>query len=433
MRYLGIFFGLTVFSLLGLTKVQAQTFDLGFFSNQENNSLDQEIELKIGESSYVLTPQETYKWIEKKEDLIYNPAYDSEIENINFCDYKKSIACELTLSTRERNHIQKVLQIKLKEEPIKKFLEDLSRQYNKDPENAKLKIEDGRVSVFSLSKEGIAIKEEESLEKIKDFFSRRNQGDSASIEIPVQEIAPEIPTDSIDNLGITELVGEGTSNFVGSPKNRIHNIYVSTSRFEGLLIKPGEEFSFVENLGEVDEEHGYLPELVIKKDKTEAEFGGGVCQVSTTAFRAAIYSGMEITARRNHAYPVSYYNPQGMDATVYIPRPDLKFINNTPNYILIQTEIKGTELFFRFYGTSDGRKVEIDGPKIIQKNSDGSMKTTFTQKVIDKDNNVILEDIFNSSYDSPSKYPHPEDVLTEKPKDWSKKEWEKYKKEHNLQ
>jgi vancomycin resistance protein YoaR len=174
---------------------------------------------------------------------------------------------------------------------------------------------------------------------------------------------------------------------------------------------------------------------VIKNNKTEPEFGGGICQVSTTVFRVAINSGLEITARRNHAYPVSYYNPQGMDATVYVPRPDLRFINDTPGYILIQTKIEGTKLTFQFYGTDDGRKIEIIGPKILEKNPDGSMKATFTQKINDKDGQLVREDVFNSSYDSPDKYPHPlgpNDVLTEKPKSWSDKEWKKYKKEHGI-
>jgi len=198
------------------------------------------------------------------------------------------------------------------------------------------------------------------------------------------------------------------------------------------LIKPGEEFSFVKILGEVDSDHGYLPELVIKKDKTEPEFGGGICQVSTTAFRAALNSGLKITARRNHAYPVQYYNPQGMDATVYIPRPDLRFINNTPAYILIQTKIEDTELIFKFFGTDDGREVKITGPKIIERKPDGGLKTTLSQKVFDKNETPFIDDIFNSNYDSPNNYPHPGQVLTAKPADWSDKEWSKYKKANKI-
>jgi vancomycin resistance protein YoaR len=292
-------------------------------------------------------------------------------------------------------------------------------------------MEDGKVSVFALSKNGIELDREKSLKIIFNYF--KNNINTGEIRLAYAEIPPEVTTDSIDNLGIKNLIGEGTSNFAGSPKNRIHNIHVGAKKFNGILIKPGEEFSFIKTLGPVDESTGYLPELVIKTDKTVPEFGGGMCQVSTTAFRAAIYSGLKITARRNHAYPVSYYNPQGMDATVYIPNPDLRFKNNTPGHILIQTKIEGTKLIFDFFGTDDSRQTNITGPKITERNSDGSMKATFTQEVSDKDGNQIIKDIFNSAYDSPSKYPHPgEELLTKKPSDWSDNEWKKYKKTHNL-
>ena len=172
-----------------------------------------------------------------------------------------------------------------------------------------------------------------------------------------------------------------------------------------------------------------MPELVIKNGATEPEFGGGICQVSTTTFRAAIYSGLKITARRNHAYPVSYYNPQGMDSTVYVPQPDLKFINNTPRYILIQTKIEGTILTFDFYGTDDGRKTTVDGPTITERQPDGSMKATFTQHVADASGKEFINDVFNSSYKSPYLYPHPGGItLTVKPSNWSKDQWKAYQK-----
>ena len=173
--------------------------------------------------------------------------------------------------------------------------------------------------------------------------------------------------------------------------------------------------------------------MVIKQNTTEPEFGGGICQISTTAFRAALYSGLKITARRNHAHPVSYYNPQGMDATVYIPTPDLKFINNTPGYILIQTKIEGTILTFDFYGTGDGRKVELIGPKVLEHNPDGSMKTTLVQKVTDANGNVIINDTFNSNYNSPNNYPHPGQILAAKPRNWTDDQWKTYKKANHIQ
>lgn len=391
-----------------------------------------DLNLTISGNNYPLAKAEISTWLMEKNYLSCKVDYFSEIENINLCKYEKSIDCRLSFPYENQRHVKKNYTLEINSDAIRNFTKDLSRKANKDPMDAKFEITDGKVSVFSLSSPGIKLDEEKSVKILEDFLLAQNF--SASLELPVEKIQPEISSDSQNNLGITSLIGSGKSNFVGSPKNRIFNINVATNRFNGILIKPGEDFSFVKVLGEVDGEHGYLPELVIKQDKTEPEFGGGICQVSTTAFRAAINSGLEITARRNHAYPVSYYNPQGMDATVYVPRPDLRFLNDTPGYILIETKIEGTELTFNFYGTDDGRKTNVIGPTILERNPDGSMKTTFTQQVFDKNDKLIREDVFNSAYDSPSKYPHPgsEPTLTKKPSDWSDKEWKKYKKEHGM-
>jgi len=433
----GVIFGFIFFSLFFLlfkTQISlAQENNLTNFSNLEiSNKFKSKLTLKMGSSSYTLSPAEIELWLKSQSDFRLNKNYLSEIENIDICSLEKTPFCELSFSFLDKYHIQKYSHLSIDHEALKNFLNDLARKINRDPTDAKLQFKDGKVSVFAISEEGLALDIEKSLEIIKNYFKDRNIQNE--LELAYTKNKPAISTDSINNLGITKLIGEGHSDFKGSTRSRIFNINVAINRFQGIIIKPGEEFSFVEILGEVDGEHGYKPELVIKKDKTEPEFGGGICQVSTTVFRAAIYSGLKITARRNHAYPVQYYNPQGMDATIYIPKPDLRFTNNTPANILIQSEIIGTELIFRFYGTDDGRKINIIGPKIIERNSDGSMKTTFSQEVINKEGTIFINDVFNSSYDSPSKYPHPEEetILTSKPKDWSSNEWKKYKKEHNL-
>ncbi|MCX6765501.1 MAG: VanW family protein [Candidatus Moranbacteria bacterium] len=402
--------------------------------SSEENFPFKKLVLKIGPYEEIVSENVFPQWIGIKSALYFPASSKSEIENTSYCP-GDHLMCDFSVAERERSFTKKTTHLELKKEEIQSFLKDLERKVNKDPMNAKFQVENNKVSAFSLSENGFKLdvsKSHEALLKSLLVISIPAQ-ETREIELFYNILESEIKSDAIDTLGITTLIGEGRSNFRGSPKNRIHNIKIGSSRFNGILIKPEEEFSFVKTLGPVDSEHGYTPELVIKKDKTEPEFGGGICQISTTAFRAAIYSGLEITARRNHAYPVAYYNPQGIDATVYIPRPDLRFINNTPGYILIQTKIEGTELIFQFYGVSDGRTVEIEGPKVLERNPDGSMKTTFTQIVKDKDGNVILKDVFNSSYDSPAKYPHPgEEKLTEKPDDWSNKEWKKYKEEHGM-
>jgi vancomycin resistance protein YoaR len=148
-----------------------------------------------------------------------------------------------------------------------------------------------------------------------------------------------------------------------------------------------------------------LPELVIKKGTTTPEYGGGLCQISTTTFRAAVKAGLEITERRNHAYPVKYYNPQGTDATIYPPHPDLRFKNNTPAYILIQTRIERNKLYFDFYGSDDGREVVLKGPYAYDKKASGAMKATWTQEVYDKNGELEFKKVFYSNYKSPALYP----------------------------
>ncbi|MEA1936491.1 MAG: VanW family protein [Patescibacteria group bacterium] len=295
---------------------------------------------------------------------------------------------------------------------IKKYLVSLVPQINSEPINAQLTFnQSGKVDIFSLSQEGVALQIEKSLEEIgKTIFVEENCKNNSEINLTIQlvtkKVQPEITTASIDNMGITTLLATGESNFYGSPRNRRHNIAIGASRFHGALIGPEDEFSFNNALGKVGAKQGYLPELVIKKDKTVLEYGGGLCQVSTTAFRGAVKAGFEITERESHAYPVQYYNPQGTDATIYPPRPDLKFKNNTPAYVLIQTRIEGNKLYFDFYGSNDKREVILKGPYVYSRKPDGSMKASWTQEVYNQNGKLRFKKTFYSNYRSPALYPH---------------------------
>ena len=382
--------------------------------------------ISVGQYSETLSGDTLNKWLIQKTSLGMDSSYKTEFENTAYCPVSK-IFCAFTIPVKNQNHLQLTSQTNLDQAAIKAYLEDLARKVNSDPVDAKFSITDGKVTTFTEEKIGITLDAEKSLQTLISALTSKEL--PAQITLNYDSKKPAINYGEVNNFGISALIGEGTSNFKGSPSNRIHNIKVATDRYNGLLIKPGEEFSFVKALGEVDGDHGYLPELVIKNNVTEPEFGGGICQVSSTAFRAAIYSGLKITARRNHAYPVSYYNPQGMDATVYVPNPDLRFVNNTPGYILIQTKIVGTVLTFDFYGTDDGRKTTVDGPTITERQPDGALKATFTQHVFDKDGKEIIKDIFNSAYNSPYRYPHPGGpTLSAKPANWSNDEWKNYQK-----
>ncbi len=306
--------------------------------------------------------------------------------------------------------IGKILGVSLDKEKVKGFLMEIAPVVNQEPVDAQLTMADGKVTVFALSQNEVQLEADLTADKISNIIiglnktSVRYLSSKKNIELLVTTRPPQITTDNIDTLGLTSLLGKGTSNFSGSPNNRVHNIKVGTAKFNGILLKAGEEFSFNSTLGEVGPQEGYLPELVIRTNKTVPEYGGGLCQVSTTAFRAAINSGLKITERYPHAFPVKYYNPQGFDATVYPPHPDLKFINDTPSNFLIQSRVIGNEVIFEFYGTSDGREVKVVGPKILSSKSDGSMKTVLYQEIW-RNGQLERKATFSSNYKSPALYP----------------------------
>ena len=170
-------------------------------------------------------------------------------------------------------------------------------------------------------------------------------------------------------LGITQMVAEATTVYTGSTANRRHNIAHGASLFDGVIIGPGEEFSFNYLLGELSEETGFVESKVIVGERTVDGIGGGICQVSTTAFRAAFTGGFPIIERNQHAYRVGFYElnaPPGLDAAIWTPDRDMRFQNDTPYHLLVETSFypANNSLQFRFYSTNPGRSVEIQQPII---------------------------------------------------------------------
>lgn len=260
------------------------------------------------------------------------------------------------------------LVVDLDRQKLKDFLKIVALSIDIGPQDAMLKIADGKVVIATASRDGSTVDIDATAAKIAaNLLSRFQVGSSkeSSLQIVVKITKPNITAETLASLGLSSLIGSGTTSFNKSPSNRISNITLGAKLLNGLLIKPGETFSTLAHLGEIDASSGFLPELVIKENRTVPEYGGGLCQVSTTLFRAALNSGLKIVERQNHKYRVSYYEPPvGMDATIYDPAPDFKFINDTPGYILIQSSVVGTKITFDFYGTKDGRVVTISTPVV---------------------------------------------------------------------
>lgn len=257
--------------------------------------------------------------------------------------------------------------VRWNEDALTEALDELSSQIDIPVSDALFQFSGGRVTAFRASRDGREVNREEAIKRFQEAVAQSPyfQTKHYTIALPVTNIPPSITTDRVNSFGIKELIGRGYSEFAGSIPGRIHNIVLAASRIHGVLIKPGETFSFNKTVGDISASTGYQTAYIIKDGRTVLGDGGGVCQVSTTIFRAALAAGLPITERHAHAYRVSYYEQAnfkaGLDATVFSPTVDFQFTNDTPGYILIQAkpDTENLSLTFELYGTSDGRSAEI--------------------------------------------------------------------------
>jgi vancomycin resistance protein YoaR len=277
-------------------------------------------------------------------------------------DFEQDVEKNLLVDWLQLQNQDKEVIVSVDQDKVKQYLEtEIKTKINRDPTDAQFERVGDRVTVWSPAKDGLDLDIEKTIKEIVIAVAEKKN----KIELAVGEIKSLAQSSKdAEELGLKEIIGVGKSDFSGSPTNRRHNIQVGVDKLYGILIKPDEEFSLLSALGKVDADAGYLPELVIKDAKTTPEFGGGLCQIATTVFRSVLNSGMPVTFRRNHSYRVAYYEPAGTDATIYDPAPDFKFLNDTGHYVLLITKLDGNLLTFTFWGTKDGRKVEMGDPVI---------------------------------------------------------------------
>lgn len=291
----------------------------------------------------------------------------------NFIGKSIVLKFEFTNTTISDNDIFKLLAAPggYNDNAISQLIEKTAPLVEREAQNPKFVFENGKVTVFQPALDGIKIDKELFRDILIEKLSslEKDSGKTIALDIPVVKDPPKINTADVNDYGIKELIGRGTSTYFHSIPGRVHNVALAASRINGTLVKPGETFSFNTALGDVSAFTGYQQAYIISNGKTILGDGGGVCQVSTTLFRALLNAGLPITERQAHAYRVGYYeqdSPPGMDATVFSPSPDLKFINDTYHYILIEAkaDTKNYSLVFELYGTKDGRTATVSKPVV---------------------------------------------------------------------
>jgi len=333
------------------------------------------------------------------EDLLFTPTKTEKLSFVSIDARSK----ELVVDVHENEYLKAII-----------------NQINRPIGAEVLQIENDKVINFVPAKNGLKV-DEDAFSKglVETIF---NEDTSRIVNVPVVVSEAE---KRANEYGINELIGSGDTTYFHSALNRVFNVDLAASRVTNVLVPPNSEFSFNETVGEVSASTGYKQAYIIYNNKTILGDGGGLCQVSTTLFRAILDAGLPVVNRVGHAYRVGYYEQNsgpGLDATVFVPSVDLKFFNDTGHYLLIVSESIPEEYYLKYniYGTDDGRKVTLTEPVIksqtappdpIYQDDPTLPKGVIKQvewaswgavveysRTVERGGEVIYEDIFKTNY-----------------------------------
>ncbi len=246
-------------------------------------------------------------------------------------------------------------------------------------------------------------------------------GDESSdrtVELRTTRTEPKLTTDEARDMGVKERLSTYTTTYESGNRPRVNNIHLLGDSLDGKLIAPGATFSFNESVGERTAAKGYKEANAIVNGKLVPQLGGGICQVGTTLFNSIFESGLPVVSRKNHSFYISHY-PKGRDATVSWGGPDLKFKNDTEDWVLISVSYTNSSITIALYGTDPGYEVtsstgawtnvrpypteEIKDPKLatgarIVEDSGVSGRTIVVRRIVKKDGKVIRDEKFTSVY-----------------------------------
>ena len=188
----------------------------------------------------------------------------------------------------------------------------------------------------------------------------------SSAEAVVKVTAPTRSVQVLAERGVLNHVSVGSSSYKGSPAGRVTNVLVGAQKLDNFFVAPGHTFDFAKEVGDISAATGFVKGYVISGGTLEQEDGGGICQVSTTIFRAMYKAGLPIVERHEHSHRVEYYDPVGFEATVYAPAKNLRMKNDTGKYLFVQAswDRKTQTLRFDLFGAKPTRTVSIGKPTV---------------------------------------------------------------------
>jgi vancomycin resistance protein YoaR len=299
---------------------------------------------------------------------------------------------------------------------LNSYISNLYKEIYIQPINSNINLGE---SGFEVSKEvnGIELNRQQMFEMLNKKIMNR---DYSTCDIPISVIKPKYTFDKLSK--INTILGTYETSFNSKNNNRANNIKVATNKINNILIDSNESFSFNKLIGKRSIEQGFKEAPIILNGDMKLGMGGGICQVSSTVYNAALYSGLEIVQARNHSIPSGYIQ-KGRDATVSYGNIDLIFKNKYNSPILIQNRVEDNRIISTIYGSEEDRKeidIKIDivktiPQKIVVKESDklSEGKTEVSERgrkgykvntyrlYKNKDGNIDKEEFINESYYPP--------------------------------
>jgi vancomycin resistance protein YoaR len=347
--------------------------------------------------------------------------YESQQWEVSPVDFGQFLGVEID---PEQSGPQSVAVV-VDERGLAQWLSELiAPEVNLDPKNAKVAWDGEKLKATSPGVDGMRMLPSSLAKSLADSFFSSHAG----VSLPIQVLEPEVNGGNLDQLGITTELARGSSNFDGSEWSRSTNIEVGTQLLNGTLVRPGGEFSFNHAIGVITTDLGFVEADVIDGERIGRDIGGGICQVSTTAFRAALLAGLEMTEWHPHRYRLRFYELEGwtvgLDASILQPEGDpfsggdLKFRNpSNDSWLLVESYTDGPRAVVVIYGPDLGYTVELSDPvmgseypptgpvevvddklpagSVVQSEWAGSgLEVTYYRTVYDASGAVVREDSF---------------------------------------
>ncbi|HBF0341548.1 hydrolase [Clostridioides difficile] len=289
-------------------------------------------------------------WKVKSKDLNLSTDLDKTVENAYNLNRKSAFFGNLskTISANFGKKSNLVVVINYDKNKLKAEMEKIAKEIDVDVKDATLDISGEKVKVIPDS-DGLKMDISKSME---NFDNQTKKGNYKN-ELVVKATPAKVKKEQLANIDTN--LGTYSTTFKTSQINRSINIKLATDNISNVLLMPGETFSFNKHTGKRSKENGYKSAPVIMEGEMEEDYGGGVCQVSSTLYNSVLYAGLEIVNVKNHTIPSSYV-PKGRDATVADSGIDFLFKNNLKHPVYIKNYVSGNQIVCNIYGSAEDKQ-----------------------------------------------------------------------------